>query len=53
MSREHVEIARGVYARWANGNMRAGVDLFGPATAFDISFTPDSNRASSPTASKE
>ena len=45
MSRGHVEIVRGVYAEWANGNMRAGVDLFVPDTAF-ISFMPDSNETS-------
>jgi ketosteroid isomerase-like protein len=44
MSQENVKIVRAVYAEWDNGNMRAGVDLFEPDTAF-ISFMPDSNES--------
>jgi ketosteroid isomerase-like protein len=44
MSRENVEIVREVYAEWENGNLRAGVHLFEPDTAF-ISYMPDSSES--------
>jgi hypothetical protein len=42
MSEENVEIVRRTYARWARGDMQAGVDLFDPEIVFE-SFTPDAN----------
>jgi ketosteroid isomerase-like protein len=41
MSRENVEIVRRTYAEWAQGNMKAGVELFDPQIVFE-SFMPDS-----------
>ena len=37
MSEENVEAVRGVYERWAEGDMSAGVDLFDPAIEFVLS----------------
>jgi ketosteroid isomerase-like protein len=42
MSEENVEVVRRTYARWARGDMQAGVDLFDPEIVFE-SFTPDAN----------
>jgi ketosteroid isomerase-like protein len=42
MSEQDVETVRRVYAEWANGNMRAGVDLFDPDIVFQ-SFMPDAS----------
>ena len=42
MSQENVEIVRGIYARWARGNMRAGVEIFDTEIVFE-SFMPDAN----------
>jgi ketosteroid isomerase-like protein len=30
MSRDNVEVVRGIYAEWGKGNFRAGTDLFDP-----------------------
>jgi ketosteroid isomerase-like protein len=43
MSRENVEVVRQIYAEWAQGNMKAGVDLFDPQIAFE-SFMPDADQ---------
>jgi ketosteroid isomerase-like protein len=43
MSDDNVEVVRGVYARWAKGDMRASVDLFDPELVFE-SFMPDANK---------
>src|SRR5215212_148307 len=40
MSQKNVEIVRGIYAQWARGNMRAGVETFDPEIVFE-SFMPD------------
>jgi ketosteroid isomerase-like protein len=42
MSSENIEIVRGIYSRWARGDMRGGVDRFDPAIVFE-SFMPDSS----------
>ena len=42
MSQENVEAVRRIYAEWARGNMKAGVDLFHPEIRFE-SFMPDSH----------
>ncbi len=42
MSQENVEIVRGIYAQWAQGHMRAGVEVFDPDIDFK-SFLPDAN----------
>jgi ketosteroid isomerase-like protein len=42
MSQENVELARRTYAEWAQGNMKAGVELFDPEIVFET-FMPDSN----------
>jgi ketosteroid isomerase-like protein len=42
MSEENVETVRDIYAQWARGNMRAGVELFDPEIVFE-SFMPDAN----------
>lgn len=42
MSRENVELVRGVYAEWAQGKMTAGIELFDPEIAFE-SFMPDAS----------
>jgi ketosteroid isomerase-like protein len=43
VSRErNVEIVRRIYAGWADGDMRAAVDLFDPEAVFE-SFMPDSS----------
>jgi ketosteroid isomerase-like protein len=42
MSEANVEAVRDIYAQWARGNMRAGVELFDPEIAF-ASFMPDAN----------
>jgi ketosteroid isomerase-like protein len=42
MSQENVETVRGIYAQWAQGHMRAGVEVFDPAIDFK-SFMPDAN----------
>jgi ketosteroid isomerase-like protein len=34
MSQENVETVRGVYARWSQGDFRAGVDLLDPLVLF-------------------
>lgn len=34
MSEENVEVVRGVYERWAEGDFRAGVELFHPEFEF-------------------
>ena len=34
MSEENVEAVRGVYKRWAEGDFRAGIDLFDPLIVF-------------------
>jgi ketosteroid isomerase-like protein len=34
MSQENVETVRGVYAEWAEGNFRAGMDLYDPLILF-------------------
>ena len=40
MSEENVEVVRRTYARWAHGDLQAGIDLFDPEIVFE-SFTPD------------
>jgi ketosteroid isomerase-like protein len=42
VSEENVELVRGVYAEWAQGNMRAGVPMFDPEIVFE-SFMPDAS----------
>jgi ketosteroid isomerase-like protein len=42
MSRENVKIVRGIYARWARGNMWAGVEMFDTDIVFE-SFMPDAS----------
>jgi ketosteroid isomerase-like protein len=34
MAQEHVDAVRGVYERWAEGDFRAGVELFDPHVLF-------------------
>jgi ketosteroid isomerase-like protein len=43
MSDENVEVVRRIYAEWAQGNMRAGVERFDPEIRFE-SFMPDANQ---------
>ena len=43
VSREYVEIVRRTYGEWAQGNMRAGVELFDPEIAFET-FMPDADQ---------
>ena len=40
MSQENVAIVRRIYARWARGDMTAGVEMFDPEIIFE-SFMPD------------
>jgi ketosteroid isomerase-like protein len=42
MSEENVDRVRDVYAEWARGEMRAGVELFDPGIVFE-SFMPDAS----------
>jgi ketosteroid isomerase-like protein len=42
VSQENVELVRRVYAEWARGNMRAGVQMFDPEIVFE-SFMPDAS----------
>ena len=42
MSQENVDVVRGAYAEWAQGNMWAGVELFDSEIVFE-SFMPDAN----------
>ena len=42
MSQGNVEIVRGVYAEWGQGNMQTGVELFDPNIEFE-SFMPDAS----------
>lgn len=42
MSQENVDRVRDVYAEWAQGNMRAGVEMFHPEIVFE-SFMPDAS----------
>jgi ketosteroid isomerase-like protein len=44
MSQENVDRVREVYAEWAQGNMRAGVEMFDPEIVFE-SFMPDASDA--------
>jgi ketosteroid isomerase-like protein len=37
MSQEHVEIIRGVYERWSQGDFRTGVDVLDPLVVFVLS----------------
>jgi hypothetical protein len=40
MSQANVGVVRSIYAQWARGNMRAGIEFFDPQIVFD-SFMPD------------
>jgi ketosteroid isomerase-like protein len=42
MSQENLETVRRIYAEWARGNMKAGIELFDPAIVFE-SFMPDAS----------
>ena len=44
MSQNNVDIVRGMYAEWEQGNMRAGVELFEEDILF-TSFMPDSDES--------
>jgi ketosteroid isomerase-like protein len=40
MSQENVDVVRDIYAHWAQGRLRAGLELFDPGILFE-SFMPD------------
>ena len=42
MSRENVEIVRGIYAEWERGNFQAALPLFDPEITFET-FMPDAS----------
>jgi ketosteroid isomerase-like protein len=43
VSQENVELVRDIYAQWARGDMRAGVEVLDPELVFESQALPDSD----------